>query len=339
MGLDIRLHNITAANPFTLSYKTGATLNNALTGFTSYSIGSNLSGGRYYTSTTGVTSGTLRNYNTHPIIFTGASFDTQYWFKMTDSITSGYTIGNIITHECCYYPCGCLTPTSTPTSTPTPTADCGTITLNLECIGVTPTPTPTSTPTETPTPTSTPTNTTTPTPTPTSISEFCFEYNIVTNTIPSVDCPGYNDIDDVYIFTLKDLSGNTIISPTTFDVIFTGTTSGQGGGGIYIGTFTILSGSTGNTINVARESQVNGAPACPCPCTFFYNIDTDAIDATNIVGSYIITQCLQPPTPTPTPTSTPTPTPVNTYCWDGVTCYECVDGPYGSLVECENANT
>lgn len=326
MGLDIRLHNITSANPFTLSYKTGATLNNALIGFTSYSIGSDLSGGRYYTSTTGVTSGTLRNYNTHPIIFTGANFDTQYWFKMTDSINSGYTIGGILTHECCYYPCGCLTPTPTPTNTstntptptptntptPTPTIDCGTLTINLECIGATPTSTPTSTPTATPTatPTSTPTETPTATPTPTLITEFCFEYSIVTNTIPSVDCPGYNNIDDVYIFTLKDSIGNTITSPTTFDVIFTGTTSGYGGGGPYIGTFTILSGSTGSTITIARESQVDGAPACPCPCSYFYNIDTDAIAATNIIGSYIITQCPQPtPTPTPTPTETPTPTP------------------------------
>lgn len=137
MGLDIRLYNITSANPFTLSYKNGSYLDNPITGFTSYSLGSNLSGGRYYTSTTGTTSGTLRNYNTHPIIFTGATFDSQYWFKIVDSVTSGYTIMNIITHEICYYPCAncgtlevnleCITPT------PTPTPDCGTLTVNLTC--------------------------------------------------------------------------------------------------------------------------------------------------------------------------------------------------------------
>jgi hypothetical protein len=142
MGLDIRLYNVTSSNPFTLSYKTGLYVGSTTTGFTSYSVGSDLGGGVYYASTTGTTSGTLRNYNTNPIIFTGASFDTQYWFKIVDSVTSGYTISNIITHEICYYPCancGTLTVNlecvGSPTPTPTPTvADCGTLTVNLTCL-------------------------------------------------------------------------------------------------------------------------------------------------------------------------------------------------------------
>lgn len=153
MGLEIRLVNIETTNSFTVFYKTGSTLGDINTGFSSY-------GGVYPASTTQVVVSGVTLY-----------FETQYWFKIVDQVTNNYTIQNIKTHTSSYYvgptptptssatstplptstPVSTSSPTSTPsptstsvpTPTPTPTYDCGTLTVNLEYIVPTPTPTPT----------------------------------------------------------------------------------------------------------------------------------------------------------------------------------------------------
>lgn len=198
----------------------------------------------------------------------------------------------IITLETLYSQTPTQTPTLTATSTPT----------------LTPTSTPTLTATSTPTLTPTLTATSTPTLTSSSIptGSFCFEYTVTTTLIPSTDCPGYNDIQEEYTFTFKDNLGNPITSPTTFDIIFTGTTTFQGGGGIFLGTFTVNNGDLNHVETVWAESMVDGAPGCPCPCSTTLYIDTNAIAATNISGPYTITNCPLSSSPTPTPTPTPT---------------------------------
>ena len=145
MGLNIRINGVTSQNQFKLYYKTGNTVGNEsviATGYTQYTTGSDFSGGVYEKST-------IRNYSSNPIIFTNASYSTQYWFKLYDTVTSGYTIENIYTNHqeyydscinCCYFSGGTAqylvdctfsggtasytlatpTPTSTPTATPTP---------------------------------------------------------------------------------------------------------------------------------------------------------------------------------------------------------------------------
>jgi hypothetical protein len=198
MGLNIRLYGINSPKAFTLSYKTGKTAGDEsviATGYTSY-------GSLYPNSSS-------RDYNANPIIFTDASFDTQYWFKLTYTGDTGdvnYVIENIFTNEAevydncinyCYFPnvgsAVYIAPTPTPSPTPSPTPNCdfsgGSATV---VIGPTPTPNPTATPTPTattvvPTPTPTPTSTTvvptsTPTPTPTSTQLVgqCYTINVST---------------------------------------------------------------------------------------------------------------------------------------------------------------
>jgi len=102
MGLNIRLHNINLKNNFKLSYRIGNTsgdLNTINSGYTNYTIGATLSGNTVYPSSD------VRDYETNPIIFTGATFNTQYWFKFLDQTTGLYTIENINTHESKYYEC------------------------------------------------------------------------------------------------------------------------------------------------------------------------------------------------------------------------------------------
>lgn len=194
MGLNIRLYGINSPKDFTLSYKTGKTAGDEsviATGYTSY--------GPLFPNSTS------RNYTTNPIIFTDASFDTQYWFKLTYTGDTGdvnYVIENIFTNEAevydncinyCYFPnvgtAVYIAPTPTPSPTPSPTPNCdfsgGSATV---VIGPTPTPNPTATPTPTATtviPTPTPTSTTvvataTPTPTPTATESYgqCYTINV-----------------------------------------------------------------------------------------------------------------------------------------------------------------
>jgi hypothetical protein len=102
MGLNIRLHNINLKNNFKLSYRIGNTsgdVNTINSGYTNYTIGATLSGNTVYPSSD------VRDYETNPIIFTGATFNTQYWFKFLDQTTGLYTIENINTHESKYYEC------------------------------------------------------------------------------------------------------------------------------------------------------------------------------------------------------------------------------------------
>ena len=164
-----------------------------------------------------------------------------------------------------------------------------TIVYGLPSVTLTPTPTQTQTPTGI-----------------SNTSEFCFEYSVQTNYYPSTDCVGYNDTMDVYTFIVKDMDGNPIMSPTTFDIIFSGTTGFQGGGGSYNGNFTFNQGDTSSEHFVWVDQAVDGSPGCPCPCSMSTNIDTFSIAATNIVGGYVINNCSNNVTQTPTPTPTPT---------------------------------
>jgi hypothetical protein len=188
MGLNIRVHNITCPNSFTLSYRISPAPGNESvisTGYTQY-------GGTYVSSNS-------RDYNADPIVISGSTFDNIFdqtiWIKIKDSVTDGYIIENIKIHEleyydycihCCDFSGGTgsyvsgPTPTPLPTSTPTPTAS----PTSTPTATPTPTPEPTATSTSTPTPTATdvpPTATSTPTPTPTETSINCVEY-LITNT-------------------------------------------------------------------------------------------------------------------------------------------------------------
>jgi hypothetical protein len=84
MGLNIKLYNITADNSFTLSYKTGTTIGSLTNGFTTY--------GSTYSSSTTVIDVTVPNL-----------FDTQIWFKFTDTINGNFSIENIYVNQEEYY--------------------------------------------------------------------------------------------------------------------------------------------------------------------------------------------------------------------------------------------
>jgi hypothetical protein len=182
MAISLRLTNITCPNPFTLGYSTSP-----------YGTFTNVS---YSGSTSTV------------IIAHSFEFDTQYFIKLTDSVTNRYIIENIYIHDSKAFPCydtidfdlsaQCVTtptPTITPTLTVTPTE---TLTPTLT---VTPTPTVTSTAVVQPTPTPTPTPTETsapPTPTPTSTPTMMAVnvtnlINGTTGTINQVLIPGLLD--------------------------------------------------------------------------------------------------------------------------------------------------
>jgi len=195
MGLNIRIHDINVPSSFELFYKTGNTPGNMTVienGYTKF-------GGTYPSSIS-------RNYNVDPIVFTDATFNTQYWFKIQyTGVTGqensvGYIIENIKTHQpvghiyyalhCCDFSggtaefyTGCTfsggtvvygsnldptpVPTTTAAATPLPTP-----TPTGTTPGATPNPTATATttPNTTSAPTATPTETipgATPNPTPT----------------------------------------------------------------------------------------------------------------------------------------------------------------------------
>lgn len=163
MGLNVRLYNIVSDGPYTLRYKTGTSPYPETTDLT------------FTLFNTGLTS--------NEVTFSGLSFNTQYWVKMTDETTGRYIIKNIYTHDTNAYPCyntmcfdvdaNCTgsyfdtTPTPTPTVTRTPSVTKTPTPTPTKTITPTPTKTPTHTPTNTVTPTRTPTMTKTPTPTPT----------------------------------------------------------------------------------------------------------------------------------------------------------------------------
>jgi hypothetical protein len=88
MGLNLKLKGIVSPNPFKLLYKTGATAGNESVVATGYTYYPN-SGTTYQASSDG------SYYNTNPITFTNASYSTQYWFKILDTVTGDYIIDNI----------------------------------------------------------------------------------------------------------------------------------------------------------------------------------------------------------------------------------------------------
>jgi hypothetical protein len=154
MGLNVRIYDITAPNPFRLYYKSGATPGNINVGYTEVN-------GIYDSSLT-------RDYHTNPIIVENLELYTQYWFAIVDTITNNYIIENIYTNQDCYY-WGCIhtpTPTPTPTSTPSPTT-------TLTATPTNTTPLPTSSGTSTPSPTASGTPVATPTMTATSCPYAC----------------------------------------------------------------------------------------------------------------------------------------------------------------------
>lgn len=77
MGLNLILYNIEYDSPYSIRYKSG---NHPFpvddNTFTFYGSG----------------------YTTNELTITGATFDTQYWVKITDSETDKYLIKNINTH-------------------------------------------------------------------------------------------------------------------------------------------------------------------------------------------------------------------------------------------------
>ena len=136
---------------------------------------------------------------------------------------------------------------------------------------------------------------------------------VTTNNVTSSPCPAYQDTFDTYTFTVYNDSWIEVNAPFNIDIAITGTTTFYGGGGTYLGSVTVLSGSsTGSTV-VTREEAVDGAPACPCPC--FTNIDINYVSITTTDPGYTLTLVDSFPT-TPTPTPTPT---TNVYVVSGYT--------------------
>ena len=86
MGLVVRLYNVKSKNGFTLGYST-------------HPKGT-------FTSVNGAfQSSNVRNYMTSPIIVEGLSFDTEYWFKITDTVTGRYIIENVRTSDSKVFEC------------------------------------------------------------------------------------------------------------------------------------------------------------------------------------------------------------------------------------------
>jgi hypothetical protein len=199
MAISLRLTNITCPNPFTLGYSTSP-----------YGTFTNVS---YSGSTPTV------------IIAHSFEFDTQYFIKLTDSVTNRYIIENIYIHDSKAFPCydtidfdlsaQCVTtpePTTTPTITPTKS--------------VTPTPTPTITLTQTITPTLTITAEVQPTQTPTPTLTIT-----LTPTSNCISCDGYvNNTFDVQEIDYQscdgDILSNELIQPNAFICVVQNTGGG-----------------------------------------------------------------------------------------------------------------
>lgn len=248
MGLNVKLYNITNDGPYSIRYKSGAnpypeTID---TTFTLYGTG----------------------FTAINLIITGLTFDTQYWFKMTDEITGRYIIKNIYTNDSKTYPCydtlcfdvevNCdVSPTPTPTVTPTPTTTPTVTPTNTVTPTLTPTPTvtptynvtptntvtPTLTPTRTLTPTVTPTKTLTPTPTQSvGALTYCLWYSIET-----ID----ENSEYAITWTLKDNLGNTTNATSDIPITFYKVNSS----GVVITTYTspvwkIITGNSNDSGNV-----------------------------------------------------------------------------------------
>lgn len=284
MGLNIRVHNITCPNSFTLSYRISPTPGNESvisTGYTQY-------GGTYVSSNS-------RDYNVDPIVISGSTFDNIFdqtvWIKIKDNVTDGYIIENIKIHEleyydycihCCDFSGGTAsylagptpTPTSSPTATPTPTPS------STPAPTATPGPTATTTPTATPGPTATPEPTSTPTPTPSSTVVTNYEFLVCYNPYETA----FNSV--IYTYTQLINAG------------FTGVPS------------------FGDTITVSGSPNVEAV--------YEYNGTTSNSAVAPVITSINEWDCygnpINPPTATPSPTPTPTPTPTQTSLPPGSAC-------------------
>lgn len=94
MGLVIRLYGIVSPNDFTVSIKAGATPYPLNSGYVQYN-------GTYLGGTTQI-----------EISGRTFSFNTQYWVKITDTITHRYIIENVFAHDqSAFADCMCQAPT------------------------------------------------------------------------------------------------------------------------------------------------------------------------------------------------------------------------------------
>ncbi len=363
MGLNLKIKGIVSPNPFKLLYKTGATAGNESVVTTGYTYYPN-------SSTTYQASSDGSYYNTNPIIFSGASYNTQYWFKILDTVTGGYIIENVFTNHqevydsciyCCLFeggsssyleaitptptatPTPTPTPTATPTPTPTPTPTEVVITPTPTEVVITPTPTPTNvvvtaTPTPTPTSTPTPTPTATPTPTPTTdIGLNCVVIDYNYNSFPGLadGCGGYSRTDAVVRATLYDSpNGSPMVAPTTISVTFDTTYSDCLGG--TSGSLTLYI-NAGNTYGDLQYTQYSCEP---CP----YDNNPSQVSTTingllSISPSGYVNCVTSTPTPTPTsePLITPTPTPeLVQYCYTDTMNGGIQVGPFNTLEDCQS---
>jgi hypothetical protein len=111
MALNVKICNIVADNPYSISYKSGSNPYPEDDDATFVLFG------------TGFTATTLT--------ITGLSVDTQYWIKLNDDVTDRYVIKNIYSYDGMLFPCysplcfdvvvECVAVTPTPTPSPTPT--------------------------------------------------------------------------------------------------------------------------------------------------------------------------------------------------------------------------
>jgi hypothetical protein len=320
MGLNLKLKGIISPNPFKLLYKTGATAGNESVVTNGYTYFPN-------SSTTYQASSDGSYYNTNPIIFSGASYNTQYWFKILDTVTGGYVIENIYTNEqevydncinCCIFNGGVseyiapptATPTTTPTTTPT-AADCtfsgGTSEYNVI---VTPTPTTTINPTSTPTITSTPTLTPTVTETPPAgcveiVEELLFE---------DLGCgPGVRNRYLEYTITYK-VGG--VPTPAPEDITFTVTTD-QGGTTTYTDVLPV--GQATSTLTGVYTLVWIGETCLE------KNSESYSVISTGLTSSYDL--CTVEPPPTVTPTNN-----TSWYFTHGAGLYSACTGSYLEII-------
>lgn len=118
---------------------------------------------------------------------------------------------------------------------------------------------------------------------------YCIEVTSETGSEPSQECPGNDDYID-YTFTLKDSSGNIVAAPSAVTISYSGTDSYVGGGGTFSGSATINTGQTSVTQRVWTYQQLNGEPACPCPCPTQRSVDENSFSP-SIASPYTISIC------------------------------------------------
>jgi hypothetical protein len=328
MGLNIRIHDINVPSSFELFYKTGNTPGNMTVienGYTQF-------GGIYPSSSS-------RDYNLNPIVFTGAIYNTQYWFKIQyTGVTGqensvGYIIENIKTHQPVghiYYALHCCDFSGGTAEFYTGcTFSGGTVVYGQS---LDPTSTPPATPAATPNPTGTagatpiPTNTSTPTPTlPTGpscgLTSGELPWYSYYNTNPAGTVVN-NSGATLYVWlgaAAPAGSGDTFSSGGAYSIL---TVSAAGGGGYsYSSSYVTLSNSQGWPYNITRTSGSDTS------------FDVNLYWSTSPTGTKYPFSCL-PPTATPTgtiPGATLTPTPtVTENCNFELTAFVATPTPTGT---------